>query len=74
MTKQVSEFTDIELKAIAYETVIALEQNKANLQAIQQELQRRAELAPVQEPSTPEPKTEKEGSAIVKSIAAKNRR
>ena len=42
MNKQVEELTDLELKSIGYETLIALEQNKMNLQIIQTELQKRA--------------------------------
>ena len=42
MTKQVNELTDIELKSIGYEALIALEQNKTNLQIIQTELTNRA--------------------------------
>lgn len=47
MTKQVQELTDAELKSIGYESLLALDQNKMNLQIIQTELQRRAELLPV---------------------------
>ena len=42
MTKQVDDLTELELKSIGYETLIALEQNKANLQVIQTELTKRA--------------------------------
>ena len=42
MTKQVQDLTDLELKSIGYETLMALEQNRINLQTIQTELHKRA--------------------------------
>ena len=46
MTKQAEDLTDLELKSLGYELLIALEQNKANLQIIQIELQKRTLIKP----------------------------
>ena len=54
MTKQVQELTEEELKSIGYESLLAIDQNKMNLQIIQTELQRRAELPQVPNPQVEE--------------------
>ena len=42
MQKTLKEFTEVELKALAFDTLVLIEQNQKNLQIINNELQSRA--------------------------------
>lgn len=48
--KNVSEFTVIELKALAFDAVCAIEANQRSLNIINEELKKRASETPVEEP------------------------
>lgn len=52
--KTIKNYTETELKAMAYENIITIEQAQANIKAINQELKARAEGK-----QTPVPKEEK---------------
>jgi|TARA_R110000868_G_scaffold238378_1_gene492882 hypothetical protein len=46
MNKQISEFTEVELKAIAYDELAKLQSAQSNLRAINEELAKRNQQAP----------------------------
>jgi len=54
MNKQLHEYTETELKAIAFDSMVLIEQNQNNVKIVNQELARRAEQP--KQPETPKKK------------------